>query len=70
MRNFNGELAFHPQIPKEWKSYSFKINFRGNTIKVYKDHKGSKFSNESGTPVEIVVNGKKIIVNSEELVVV
>ena len=70
MRNFDGQLAFNPQIPKEWKSYSFKINYRGNTIKVFKNHEGCKFSNESETPVEIVVNGKKVIVNTEELVLV
>ncbi len=70
MRNFDGQLAFNPQIPKEWKSYSFKINYRGNTIKVFKNHEGCKFSNESEAPVEIVVNGKKVIVNSKELVLV
>ena len=68
MRNFNGILSFNPQIPKEWKSYSFKINFRGNTIKVFKSPDACRFSNESGTPIEIVVNGKKVIVNEEELV--
>ena len=70
MRNFDGKLSFNPQIPKEWKSYSFKINFRGNTIKVFKNHEACKFTNESGMPVEIVVNGKKVIVNTEELVLV
>jgi maltose phosphorylase len=70
MRNFNNTLSFDPQIPKEWKSYSFKINYRGTTLKVYKDHKGCKFYNESDTPIYIVVNGKKVIVNSEELVIV
>jgi len=68
MRNFEGILSFAPQIPKEWKSYSFKINFRGTTLKVYKDHKGSRFTNESDTAIDIIVHGKKVIVNPEELV--
>ncbi len=68
MRNFNDELTFAPQIPKQWKSYSFKINYRGSTIKVYKDHKGCKFTNESDTPVDIIVHGKSITVSSKELV--
>ena len=68
MRNFDGILSFAPQIPKEWKSYSFKINFRGITLKVYKDHEGCKFTNESDTPIDIMVHGKKVVVNSEELI--
>ncbi len=68
MRNFEGILSFSPQIPKEWKAYSFKINFRGTTLKVFKDHKGSRFTNESDTPIDILVHGKKVIVNSEELI--
>lgn len=68
MRNFDGNLSFAPQIPKEWKSYSFKINFRGITLKVYKDHEGCKFTNESDTPIDIMVHGKKVVVNSEELI--
>ncbi len=68
MRNFDGVLSFAPQIPKEWKSYSFKINFRGTTLKVHKSHDGSKFTNESETPIEIMVHGKKVVVSSNECV--
>ncbi len=68
MRNFDNTLSFNPQIPKEWKSYSFKINYRGTTLKVYKDHQGCKFSNESETSINIIVNGEKIQVNSQELI--
>ncbi|MCF6224163.1 MAG: family 65 glycosyl hydrolase domain-containing protein, partial [Flavobacteriaceae bacterium] len=68
MRNFNNTLAFNPQIPKEWKSYSFKINYRGITLKVFKSQNVCTFTNESDTPVEILVAGKKIVVNSEVLV--
>jgi maltose phosphorylase len=68
MRNFDNILSFDPHIPKEWKSYSFKINYRGSTLKVFKDHKGCKFTNENTKPVEIFVQGKRITVNPEELV--
>ena len=27
MRNFNDQLSFDPKIPKNWKSYSFKIKY-------------------------------------------
>jgi maltose phosphorylase len=62
MRNFNDELSFAPQIPKEWKSYSFKINYRGKTLKVTKDHKGCRFTNESGEAIDITIHGKDFTV--------
>jgi maltose phosphorylase len=70
MRNFDGQLSFAPQIPKEWESYSFKINFRGATLKIFKDQQSAKFTNESQTPVDILVDGKKITISSKELVTV
>ncbi len=70
MRNFDGQLSFAPQIPKQWESYSFKINFRGATLKIFKDQQGSKFTNESETPVDILVHGKKITIASNALVTV
>jgi maltose phosphorylase len=70
MRNFDGQLSFAPQIPKEWESYSFKINFRGATLKIFKDQQSAKFTNESQIPVDILVDGKKITISSKELVTV
>jgi len=68
MRNFDNKLSFAPQIPKKWKSYSFKINYRGAILKMYKDHEGNKFTNESEAPVDILVHGKKVTVSPNELV--
>ena len=69
MRNFDDTLSFAPQIPKEWKSYSFKINYRGSTLKIYKDQDGCKFTNESEEPIDIIVHGKKVTVSNNELVI-
>ena len=68
MRNFDNTLSFNPQIPKEWKSYSFKINYRGTTLKVYKNQDTCKFTNESETEIDILVYGKKVTVASNKLV--
>jgi len=70
MRNFDGQLSFAPQIPKQWVSYSFKINFRGATLKVFKDQNECKFTNESKTPIEILINGQKTMISSNELVTI
>ena len=59
MRNFDNQLVFNPVIPKQWKSYSFKINYRGTTLEVYKSHTETKISNLSNQPVDIWLDGKK-----------
>ena len=62
-----GTLTFNPQIPNEWKSYSFKINFRNAILKVYKSQTETKFYNESNSEVKINVLGIDYLVaaNSE-----
>jgi len=67
MRNFDNKLSFNPTIPKQWKSYSFKINYRGATIQVYKSHDETQFTNLSDTPTTIVVNDKKMALAPEGL---
>ena len=34
LRIRNGQVHIDPKLPKAWNSFSFKINFRGMTIKV------------------------------------
>jgi len=49
----DGKLTFNPQIPTEWTSYSFKINFRGQIIRVYKSQTECKFYDESDNEIAI-----------------
>ncbi len=62
MRNFDNKLSFYPIIPKDWESYSFKINYRGSVLQVYKSQTEMKITNLSDKEVEIEVNGKTRIV--------
>ncbi|SNR53318.1 maltose phosphorylase [Lutibacter agarilyticus] len=66
----DGILTFNPQIPAEWKSYSFTINFRGNIIKVYKSQTECKFFNESENEVHLFIKGEKISIPAQQLVTV
>lgn len=34
MRTYNGQLELNPKLPKQWKSYSFSIVYRGARIQV------------------------------------
>ena len=64
----NGKLSFNPQIPKQWKSYSFTVNFRGNIIKVYKSQTECKFFNESGNEIKMLVNNNEVTIPSNQLI--
>jgi maltose phosphorylase len=57
MRIKNGLLHFHPFIPKQWNSYSFRLEFRGRVIKVKVAKDKTETILESGEPLEIVMNG-------------
>ena len=60
MRVKNDVLSFTPQIPKQWNAYSFKVNFRGQIIKVSVSHNDTKFELEGTEELNIVVNNKKV----------
>ena len=60
MRIINDKLSFQPQIPKQWKAYSFKVNFRNRIVKIKVTPSSSVFEVLSGTEVSIRVKGKKV----------
>ncbi|NVJ88837.1 MAG: glycoside hydrolase family 65 protein [Flavobacteriaceae bacterium] len=70
MRVKDNMLSFAPKIPKEWKSYSFKVNFRNNIIKVNVSQNDSSFEVEGTNEVNIIVNGnlKTVYPNNLEIV--
>ena len=58
MRVKNDQLHFSPKIPKEWKGYSFKINFRNQILKVAVNHNETTFTIDGDKDLTIIVNGK------------
>jgi maltose phosphorylase len=58
MRIKNNGLHFNPQIPKQWKSYSFKIMFRDYILQVKVNHTGVSFEVSGDHPVDLYVNNK------------
>jgi len=60
MRLVNDKLSFTPRIPKEWESYSFKVNFRNRILKATVNQKGSSFELEGKTEMSIRVNGERV----------
>jgi len=63
MRVIDDKLSFTPRIPKEWESYSFKVNFRNRILKVSISKKhGNHFELEGNTEISIRVNGERAVV--------
>jgi len=58
----DGVLHFAPQIPEAWDSYRFKVNFKGQIVVANVSKDGAQFSIEKGAHLEIVVDGKAMIV--------
>ena len=67
MRIKNHELLFNPKIPKEWESYSFKINFRNQILKVSVEPDDVKFVLEGTKTISVMLNGVKTIISPEGL---
>jgi maltose phosphorylase len=59
MRVKDGELHFTPFIPDQWKSYSFRLEFRGSVIKVVVEKNNINTVLEHGEPLEVYINGSK-----------
>ena len=62
MRVKDDTLHFSPKIPKEWKGYSFKINFRNQVLEVAINHNKTQFALEGTKEMTVFVNGKPVLV--------
>ena len=62
MRVVNDTLSFSPKIPKQWQSYSFKVNFRNQIFTISVTHEGTQFEVEGNQKVTIMVNQKEITI--------
>ena len=70
MRIKNNMLSFEPKIPKQWNSYSFKVNFRNTIVKINVQQNGTHFTVDGNEEVTILVNEKPIRVTPNNLVTV
>jgi maltose phosphorylase len=70
MRVLNNTLYFSPKIPKEWNSYSFKVNFRNQVITVNVTQNGTHFEIDGTNEITILVNGELVTISPNNLVTV
>ena len=57
MRIVDDKLSFEPKMPDAWDSFSFKVNFRGQIIKIMVSQEETTFSLDRGEPLTILLNG-------------
>lgn len=60
LRVKDGKLAFDPFLPEQWKSYSFRLEFRGRVIKAKVSKEKTETVLESGEPMEIYLKGELV----------
>ncbi|WP_372950503.1 family 65 glycosyl hydrolase domain-containing protein [Mariniphaga sp.] len=59
----NGRLIFHPFLPKKWKNWSFRINFRGAHLEVTMKKNLFTIINHSEKEAQVEVWGKQVTIN-------
>jgi maltose phosphorylase len=55
----DGKLVLNPQMPANWKTFTFKIIFRGSQLRVEVNNTKVIVSNESGVPVILILYGSE-----------
>ncbi len=67
-RVINNQLILNPQLPKQWKSFSFKILWRGSQLKVYANAQRCIITNETDIEASVVLYGKELTINANSKV--
>jgi len=70
MRVLDNTLYFSPKIPKEWKSYAFKVNFRDQVITINVTQNGTHFEINGTDEINIFVNEELVTISPNNLVTV
>lgn len=69
MRVRDGKLHFAPFMPDHWTSYSFRLEFRDRVVRVKVNRDKTETILESGEPIEIVMNGKSVVLEPRQATV-
>jgi maltose phosphorylase len=64
----NGRLVFNPFLPKKWKSWSFRINFRDAHLEVTMNKGLFTIVNHSEIPAQVEVWNKHVTINGNSII--
>lgn len=65
-RVVNDQLILNPQLPEQWKSFAFKVLWRGSQLKVYADAQKCIITNETSVDAKVVLYGKEITIKGND----
>ncbi len=65
MKIRDGLLSFDPRLPENWKGLSFKILYRGRTLKIFIDKETVTIENLEGEGLELYLMGVKTILGRD-----
>lgn len=66
----NNQLHLAPFLPKQWKSYRFKINFRKDHLEIEVNQTGVKVQNLANHNTEIVIHDKRYDIAANSTVII
>ncbi len=69
MRSDGERLSFNPSIPIAWKSFAFRLLYRGTLLEVRVNPDAVVFRRLRGGPVAFEVFGKKVTLAGNDLTV-
>ncbi len=64
----NNRLALNPRVPSNWKSFSFKILFRGSQLKIQMNNQEIVIINESKETANIELYGKEYTITGQSVI--
>ena len=67
MRVYDDKVEFHPFLPEQWKSMSFKVRFRGHFLKLKISQEGISIRNQHDKPIKLKVYDKEYKVGANEV---
>ena len=70
MRVLDDKLNFFPQIPEQWHSYSFKVNFRNRILIITVTKEGSSYHLAGNEEMSIRVNGERVVLSPGKTVTI
>jgi maltose phosphorylase len=56
LKIINNKVYLNTKIPKQWESYSFKVNLKNRKIKIKVNHELTSVKLISGDKINIVIN--------------
>ena len=66
MRVKDGKLSFQPFLPKNWRSFSFHIGFRGSLLNIKVSSEGVEIKNLSVNEATVIVFGKEQVIHPND----